>query len=58
MNGDNKSLRNRRDALGLRTMIEPKRAVRTGAFRPKVPAGSGDARVASRERIHHCYPRA
>ena len=55
MNGYNKSLRNRRDTLDLRTMIEPKRAVRTGAFRPRVPGGSGDARVASREGIHHRY---
>jgi hypothetical protein len=42
----------------LRAMIEQKRSVRKGAFRPRVPGGSGDARVASCEWIHHCYPRA
>ena len=34
MNGYNKNLRNRRDTLGLRAMIEPKRSVGKGAFRP------------------------
>ena len=37
INGYNKNLRNRRDTLDLRAMIERKRSVRKGAFRPRVP---------------------
>jgi hypothetical protein len=32
-------LRNRRDTVDLRAMVEPKRSVRKGAFRLRVPGG-------------------
>jgi hypothetical protein len=37
-NLERESLRNRRDTLGLRAMVEPTRSVRKGAFRPSFPA--------------------
>ena len=57
MNGYNKNLRNRRDTLDVRAMIERKRSVRKRAFRPKVPGwpmtkSGGNARIASRARMH------
>ena len=32
-------LRNRRNTVDLRAMVEPKRSVRKGAFRLRVPSG-------------------
>jgi hypothetical protein len=32
-------LRNRRNTVDLRAMVEPKRSVRKGAFRPRIPSG-------------------
>jgi hypothetical protein len=57
MNRYNKNLRTRRDTLDLRAMIERNHSVREGAFRPRVPGwpmtkSIGDARIASRERMH------
>ena len=39
MNGYNKNLRNWRDTLGLRAMIEPTRSVRKGPFGREFPGG-------------------
>jgi hypothetical protein len=55
-NLESEGLRNRRDMPSLRAMVELKRSVRKGAFRPRFPAAyylrQRRSRIASRARMH------